>query len=79
MSFRSLNRGSLRYSALAAALMVGMVGTAFGQATTGNIFGQAEPGDTVVITSATGLTRQVQVDTSGRYSANNLPVGTYTV
>ena len=79
MSFRSLNRGSLRYSALAAALMVGMVGTAFGQATTGNIFGQAEPGDTVVITSATGLTRQVPVDASGRYSANNLPIGNYTV
>ncbi|MFC4762250.1 TonB-dependent receptor [Dyella koreensis] len=79
MSFRSLNRGYLRHSALAAALMMGMAGTAFAQSTTGNIFGQAEPGDTVTVTSATGLTRQVQVDASGRYSANNLSVGSYTV
>ncbi len=79
MSFRSLNRGSLRYSALAAALMVGMVGTAFGQSTSGSIFGQAEAGETVTITSSTGLTRQLQTDASGRYHADNLPLGTYTV
>ncbi|WP_266169470.1 TonB-dependent receptor [Dyella subtropica] len=79
MSFRSLNRGYLRYSALAAALMVGMTGAAFAQSTTGNIFGQAEAGETVTITSATGLTRQIQTDANGRYSTNNLPIGSYTV
>ncbi|WP_346948588.1 TonB-dependent receptor [Dyella sp.] len=80
MSFRSLNRGYLRHTALAAALiMAGVSGVAFGQATTGNITGQAEAGDTVTITSATGLNRQVTVDASGRYSATNLPVGSYTV
>ncbi|TBR40057.1 MULTISPECIES: TonB-dependent receptor [Dyella] len=80
MSFRSLNRAyALRHTALAAALALGMTGTAFAQSTTGNIIGQAEAGDTVTVTSATGLTRQVQVDASGRYSVNNLPVGNYSV
>ncbi|MFC5740536.1 TonB-dependent receptor [Dyella tabacisoli] len=82
MSIRSLNGSYLRHSALAAALMVGLVsiaGTAFAQATSGTIFGQAEAGETVIITSATGLTRQMPTDSKGRYRADNLPVGTYTV
>jgi len=79
MSFRSLNRGYLRYTALATALAMGLAGTAFAQSTTGGIYGQAEPGDTVVVTSNSGLTRQVPVDASGKYQVNNLPVGTYSV
>ncbi|HXE77218.1 MAG TPA: TonB-dependent receptor [Rhodanobacter sp.] len=52
------------------------------QASTGSIFGTAPvgAGETVVITSANGLTRSVPVDSSGRFSATSLPLGTtYTV
>ncbi|MFC5740379.1 TonB-dependent receptor [Dyella tabacisoli] len=80
MSFSSMNRSYLlRRSALAMALTLGMAGVAFGQSTTGGIFGQAEAGETVTISNTTGLTRQVQVDSSGRYRVANLPLGTYTV
>ena len=80
MSFRSLNRGYLlRHTALAAALAMGMAGTAFAQSTVGGIYGQAEPGDSVTVTSNSGLTRTVPVDASGKYQVNNLPIGTYTV
>ncbi|RDD82668.1 TonB-dependent receptor [Dyella tabacisoli] len=58
---------------------MGMAGVAFGQSTTGGIFGQAEAGETVSVSNTTGLTRQVQVDDSGRYRIGNLPLGTYTV
>jgi hypothetical protein len=57
-----------------------LAGVAMAQSTTGSIFGQAEPGDTVTVTSAsTGLSRDVAVDSSGRYRVTNLPVGSYTV
>ena len=54
---------------------------AFAQSTTGGIFGQVPtaPGQTVVVTSDTGLSREVPVDDRGRYSAGQLPLGTYTV
>jgi hypothetical protein len=52
-----------------------------GQATTGSIFGQVPAGsaDSVMIKNTSGLTRQVSVDASGRYNADALPLGTYTV
>ncbi|WP_414649248.1 TonB-dependent receptor [Dyella sp.] len=58
-----------------------LAGAAFGQSTTGAIFGQVPngAGQTVKIQSTSGLTREVQVDASGRYSASSLPVGSYTV
>ena len=51
------------------------------QSTTGSIAGQAPiaPGETVLVQSDTGLTREVQVDDKGRYVAGQLPLGTYTV
>jgi len=56
-------------------------GVAMAQSTSGSIFGQAPAaaGETVLIQSASGVTREVQVDASGRYTAGSLPVGTYTV
>ncbi|MGA0587593.1 TonB-dependent receptor [Dyella sp. KRB-257] len=72
-----------RRNALVTALAVGLAGVAgvaSAQSTTGTIFGQAVPGETVTVTSAaTGVSRDVQVDSSGRYSVANLPVGTYSV
>ena len=71
-----------RRSALVIALAVGLgfTGFAYGQATSGAIFGIAPAGETVALSSASGgINRTVTVDASGRYSASNLPVGTYTV
>lgn len=72
-----------RRSALAVALAVGMglSGLAFGQATTGQIFGTAPAatGETVTVVSNTGFTRTVTVKADGTFSASNLPTGTYTV
>jgi outer membrane receptor protein involved in Fe transport len=76
-------RASLRPSAIALALAVGMgmVGAVHAQSTTGNIFGQvpAAPGETVSVTGSTGFTREVPVDAQGRYRIGNLPLGNYDV
>jgi len=71
----------LRYSAMALALAVGLggAGVALAQATTGNIFGTAQAGDTVQISGSSGISREVPVDASGRYQFSNLPVGNYQV
>ena len=74
--------GSLpRRSLLALAIGLGFAGVAFGQATTGGIYGQvpAGSGESVLIKSATGVTRTVPVDASGNFAVNQLPLGTYTV
>jgi len=51
------------------------------QSTTGSIFGQvaANTGEAVQIKSSTGIARTVSVDNRGRYSATELPLGTYSV
>ncbi|MDF3983708.1 TonB-dependent receptor [Luteibacter sp. PPL201] len=82
MSSRSIRQASvLRRSSLALALAMGMglTGTVFAQSTTGSLFGSAEPGETVQITSSTGVTRSTTVAENGRYTFNNLPLGTYKV
>ncbi|MBU6246171.1 MAG: TonB-dependent receptor [Xanthomonadaceae bacterium] len=78
-----MSRGTqLRRNALVAALAMGLgfAGAASAQSTTGTIFGTAPTtGDTVVVTSQSGVQRSVAVDASGRYTAGSLPVGVYTV
>jgi hypothetical protein len=65
---------------VAVAATLGMYGsTALAQATTGAIFGQAQAGETVVIQSTSGLSRQVVVDSTGHYAVSSLPLGSYTV
>ncbi len=70
-----------RHTALAVALSMSLGGVAMAQSTTGSIFGQAPvaTGETVVATGTSGLTREVAVDSSGRYQISSLPVGVYTV
>jgi hypothetical protein len=70
-----------RHTAIAVALAIGLgfTGVAIGQSTSGAIFGAAPAGESVTVTSAGGVSRTVAVDANGRYSASNLPVGTYTV
>ncbi|HWU76889.1 MAG TPA: carboxypeptidase regulatory-like domain-containing protein [Rhodanobacter sp.] len=75
--------GAMRWrpTALTIAMGLSFSGAALAQSTVGSIFGQAPTasGETVAVTSATGFTREVPVDSTGRYRADNLPVGTYTV
>jgi hypothetical protein len=83
MNKRNIPRGAQpRRNALAIALAVGLgfTGFAYGQATTGAIFGSAPAaaGQTVKITGS-GINRSTTVNASGRYSVANLPVGAYTV
>ncbi|MET0935005.1 MAG: TonB-dependent receptor [Luteibacter sp.] len=67
--------------ALTVALTLAISSGALAQSTTGSLFGQAPAaaGETVVVTSDTGLSREVPVDDRGRYSAGQLPLGNYTV
>jgi hypothetical protein len=70
-----------RHTALALALSVSLGGVAMAQSTTGSIFGQAPAasGETVAATNSSGQTREVAVDSSGRFQLSSLPVGVYTV
>ncbi|HEV2623015.1 MAG TPA: carboxypeptidase-like regulatory domain-containing protein [Frateuria sp.] len=76
-------RAALRKLALVAAVVA--CGTAVSAAaladeqTTGRVFGNAPAGSSVVIRSDFGIRREVPVDAAGRYMANWLPVGVYTV
>ena len=79
-----MRRSVFRRTALAMAVIagVGMTGQVLAQATTGSVFGTApvSSGETVrIVNNQTGLTREVAVDSAGRYGANQLPVGDYTV
>src|SRR6185312_8802383 len=77
-------RSTARRTALALAIAagVGLSGQVLAQATTGSVFGTApvSAGETVrIVNNQTGLTREVAVGSDGRYGANQLPVGDYTV
>lgn len=80
-SRKNFKTGQLQRTALVLALGMGFAGLAFAQSTTGSIFGQAPAasGETVTVNGSTGVTREVEVDSSGRYRVTNLPLGTYTV
>ncbi|MFK2878720.1 TonB-dependent receptor [Rhodanobacter hydrolyticus] len=80
----SLHGARLRRTALTVAVVagLGMTGQVLAQATTGSVFGTAPvaAGETVrIANNQTGLTREVAVGSDGRYGANQLPVGDYTV
>jgi outer membrane receptor for ferrienterochelin and colicin len=84
MNKRYMPRGAQpRRTALTVALAMGLgfTGFAYGQATTGSIFGTAPPaaGETVLVQGPSGTSREVAVGADGRYSVGGLPVGRYTV
>lgn len=70
-----------RRTALAVALGLSFTGLALAQSTVGSVFGQAPvgSGETVVVSNASGFSREVPVDSAGRYRVDHLPVGTYTI
>lgn len=78
MASNNLAKG-LKRSALTVALGLCFAGAVQAQSTSGNIYGTAPAGTTVVISNNSGLSRTVTVDADGRYNASNLPVGNYTV
>jgi hypothetical protein len=79
-SHKKFTTAQLRRTSLAIGLGLCIVGTgALAQATTGSIFGQAQAGETVLIKSTSGITRQVAVDSTGHYAVSSLPLGDYTV
>ena len=80
----STKRLGVHRTALAMAIAVGfgLSGQVFAQSTTGSIFGTAPTvaGETVkVVNNQTGLTREVAVDSAGRYTISSLPIGNYRV
>jgi hypothetical protein len=55
-------------------------GAALAQSTSGNVIGEAKPGDVVVVTNPdTGFSREVKVKDNGKYSVRNVQAGTYNV
>jgi hypothetical protein len=80
-SHNKIHNPRWRHTALAVALSMSLGGVAMAQSTTGSIFGQAPAaaGETVSATNTSGLTREVAVDSSGRFQISNVPVGVYTV
>src|SRR6185312_12926541 len=75
--------GAMRWrpTALAIAMGLSFSGAALAQSTVGSIFGQAPAasGETVMVSNTSGFSREVPVDSAGRYRVDHLPVGTYTV
>ncbi len=69
----------LKRSALTVALGLCFAGGVQAQSTSGTISGTVPAGSTVTISNNSGLTRTVTADANGRYSAGNLPVGSYVV
>ncbi len=77
-------KSTVRRNALAVALAISLglgSGMAFGQATTGQVFGHTSPeaGQTIQIVGQNGATRTTAVNTDGTYLLRGLPVGNYTV
>ncbi|HMH68383.1 MAG TPA: carboxypeptidase-like regulatory domain-containing protein, partial [Pinirhizobacter sp.] len=85
MNVNSQRRLRLRRTVLAVALISGLAGTGAVLAqsnASGAMFGSApaDSGSTVLIENTdTGFSREVAVDSSGRYRISSLPVGNYRV
>lgn len=70
----------VKLSAIALAVGFCFATPAFADNSSGSVYGQAKAGSTVTVVSAdTGLTRQVTVDSNGRYRFATLPTGKYKV
>jgi hypothetical protein len=68
---------ALKSALLAAA--IGFAGLASAQATDGTISGEAVEGQTIVLRGDMGITREIKIDKTGKFSVRHLPVGTYEV
>lgn len=61
-------------------LLLAITGSAFTQATSGNIIGDGNPGDTVVISGdSNGFKRELAIRSDGKYKLRHVPIGSYHV
>jgi L-ascorbate metabolism protein UlaG (beta-lactamase superfamily) len=58
---------------------LGCAGLAAAQSTDGNIIGTAVEGETIVLRGDMGVTREIHIEKTGKFSVRHLPVGTYDV
>ena len=67
--------------ALAACMTAGMLSSAaWAQSSSGNIVGEANQGDTIVVTGVdTGFKRELKIDKDGKYQIRRVPTGDYQV
>jgi hypothetical protein len=80
MSAQKKSTGALKRSALSLAVGMVLASGAHAQAVSGSIFGQADPGDVVVIENPdTGFKREIAVSSDGSFRASQTPAGTYVV
>lgn len=71
---------AFRTSPLACLLLIAFAGAASAQSTSGNIAGDASPGDVVVVAGENNTyKREIKVGEDGKYKARRLPIGTYNV
>jgi len=71
---------TLKHFALAAIATLFLAAAAHAQQASGNIFGNAVTGDTVVVQgNGTGFHRELDIKKDGKYSLRSVPAGEYTV
>src|SRR5690606_12177184 len=76
----NIMKSKFRTLAATAALLMGSVGLAHAQSTSGNIQGVAQAGDTIHVRGVnSGFERELQVEKAGKYSLRRVPTGQYVV
>ena len=71
---------TLKHLALATIATLFLAAAAHAQQASGNIFGNAVTGDTVVVQgNGTGFHRELDIKKDGKYSLRSVPAGEYTV
>lgn len=74
-----MNHRNTMLKAVLLAAAIGAAGFASAQSTDGNISGEAVEGQTIVLRGDMGITREIKIDKTGKFSVRHLPVGTYQV
>jgi hypothetical protein len=74
-----VNHCSTTLKAILLSAAIGIAGIASAQSTDGNISGEAVEGQTIVLRGDMGVTRELKIDKTGKFSVRHLPVGTYEV
>ena len=71
---------TFKHFALATIATLFLATAAHAQQASGNIFGNAVTGDTVVVQgTGTGFHRELEIKKDGKYSLRSVPAGEYTV
>jgi hypothetical protein len=74
-----VNHRNTTLKAILLAASIGVAGFASAQSTDGSISGEAAEGQTIVLRGDMGITREIKIDKTGKFSVRHLPVGTYEV